>query len=78
VIALDGEPGMIGFLTRLPSPLPVVTPANAATWAAAHPNGFVLIHGGKNDVPVGTRLAVKLADGWEGLVPASTVRNGAY
>ncbi len=78
VIALDGEPGMIGFLTRLPSPLPVVTPANATTWAAAHPNGFVLIHGGKNDVPVGTRLAVKLADGWEGLVPASTVRNGAY
>ncbi|HVI53786.1 MAG TPA: glycosyltransferase family 39 protein [Luteibacter sp.] len=78
VIALEGEPGMIGFLTRLPSPLPVVAPANAAAWATAHPDGFALIHGGKNIVPAGTRVAVKLADGWEGLVPASTVGRGAY
>lgn len=78
LIALDDEPGMIAFLARLPHPLPVASRAAAATWATAHPDGFVLVHGGKSAPPAEAHLAVKLADGWEGLLPADVVQRGAY
>jgi len=78
LVALDDEPGMVGFLARLPEPLPVVDAADAARWATENPEGIALIHGGKSQPPAGALVVVKLADGWEGLVPAPIVRRGDY
>jgi 4-amino-4-deoxy-L-arabinose transferase-like glycosyltransferase len=78
LVALEDEPGMVGYVARLPDPLPVATRTEAAAWAAAHPDGFVLLRAGKGKPPPSARMAVRLTDGWEGLLPAAAVHRGAY
>lgn len=68
---VTSEPGVVTFLARLPRPLP---PASApAAWARQHPDGMLLAYVGHGSVPQGTQAAVRLANGWIGLMPASVV-----
>lgn len=72
---LPDEPGMIGYLARLPRPLPVVR--DPADWARRHPNGFVLVHASHGRLPPQAQPAVDLIDGWEGLLPAAALAAGS-
>jgi 4-amino-4-deoxy-L-arabinose transferase-like glycosyltransferase len=69
VAAVDDEPGMVTYLARLPKPLPRIV--NAVAWADAHPGGRALVHAARGAAPPFVVAPVTLADGWEGLVPAS-------
>lgn len=69
VVAVDDEPGMITYLARLPRPLPRI--ANAEAWATSNPRGLALVHASRGEPPAFVLTPITLADGWEGLVPAS-------
>jgi len=72
VVAVSDEPGMVTYLARLPKPLPIV--ANTKAWAASHPQGLALVHASRGEPPDFVQTPITLADGWEGIVPASRLR----
>lgn len=72
VVAVSDEPGMVTYLARLPKPLPIV--ANTKAWAASHPQGLALVHASRGAPPDFVQTPITLADGWEGIVPASRLR----
>ncbi|WP_413624567.1 ArnT family glycosyltransferase [Luteibacter sp. Lutesp34] len=71
VAAVDDEPGMVTYLARLPRPLPRI--ANTDAWARSNPQGLVLVHANRGEPPAFVLTPITLADGWEGLVPASNL-----
>ncbi len=73
VIAREpNEPGLVGFLARLPQPLP--TAEDPAAWAKAHPDGFLLRWSRHKDKPSGMVLFTDVGKiGWVGLAPARTI-----
>lgn len=68
VAATADEPGLVNFLARLPTPLPVID--DPVVWSRDHPDAFALVKVGQGAPPPFVRTPIVLADGWEGLVPA--------
>lgn len=75
VARMPNDPGVITFLAQLPSPLPEATRPSA--WVKEHPNGMLLAYAGRGTAPEGTQNAVKLANGWVGLMPPPVVEANA-
>ncbi|MDF3981364.1 glycosyltransferase family 39 protein [Luteibacter sp. PPL201] len=65
------EPGMIGYLARLPRPLPVTDDPMA--WARQHPRGMLLLHATHGPRPAFVSPAIDLVDGWEGLATSASL-----
>lgn len=65
----SNEPGMLTFLARMQAPLAATS--DPAAWGREHPFGFVLGHSGHGSPPVSAQQAIKLANGWTGLVPSA-------
>jgi hypothetical protein len=72
---VPNDPGLITFLARLPAPLPEATEPSA--WAKAHPDGMLLAYEGRGVAPQGTQDAVRLANGWLGLMPSSVAQSNS-
>ena len=68
---VDEEPGLVGYLARLPRPLPLVR--DPVAWATEHPDGVVLMRASHGERPAWVENGVDLSDGWEGLVPAAAL-----
>ncbi|WP_172461913.1 ArnT family glycosyltransferase [Dyella jiangningensis] len=75
VARIPNDPGVITFLAQLPAPLPEATQPSA--WAKAHPDGILLAYAGRGSAPEGTQNAVRLANGWVGLMPSPVVEANA-
>jgi len=75
VARVPNDPGVITFLAQLPAPLPEATRPSA--WAKEHPDGILFAYAGRGSAPEGTQNAVRLANGWVGLMPSSVVEANA-
>ncbi|WP_165418357.1 ArnT family glycosyltransferase [Dyella amyloliquefaciens] len=75
VARVPNDPGLITFLARLPAPLPEAS--EPSDWAREHPNGILLAYEGRGAAPDGTQNAVRLANGWVGLMPSSVALSNA-
>ena len=75
VARIPNDPGVITFLAQLPAPLPEA--ARPSAWAKEHPNGMMFAYMGRGSAPEGTQNAVRLANGWVGLMPSPVVEANA-
>lgn len=75
VARIPNDPGVITFLARLPAPLPEAN--RPSVWAKEHPEGIMLAYAGRGSAPEGTQNAVRLANGWVGLMPSPVVEANA-
>lgn len=71
VIRTENEPGLITFMARLPQPLPRTK--NLIEWAHEHPDGRVVVYGGRGDMPDDADINVRLANGWVSLMSGKAV-----